>query len=108
MSLDLDVHHTLGSFTLDARFTACFEREIAFRIESHRAIAEIRGPDAQPFVVGNHHLRMHVDTGALPETRRMRVIDIEAPEPVGGPAHHGVRYWAPMLVSAMFTGARLG
>ena len=25
-----------------------------------------------------------------------------------GPDHHGVTYWAPMAVSAMLTGARLG
>ena len=51
---------------------ARLEGEVAFGVHAHRAVAEVRRADAQPFVVDDHHLRVQVDAGALGEPLDVR------------------------------------
>ena len=60
---------------------ARLEREIAFRVQSHRPVAEIRRAYPQPFIVDDHHLGMHVDAGALFEAGRIGIVDTETARP---------------------------
>ena len=51
---------------------------VALGVEPHRAVAEVRRADAQPLVVDDHQLGVHVDAGALGEPVHVRVVDVEA------------------------------
>src|SRR5207247_679091 len=58
------------------------DRHVAFGVDSHRAVADVRGADAQPFVIDDHHFRVQVDAGAVVESFDMRAIGMEMAIPV--------------------------
>ena len=56
-----------------------FERQVAFGIDRHRSVVEVRRPDAQQPVVDHHQLGMNLHVDPRGAVRRRRVID---PQPV--------------------------
>ncbi len=68
----------------DVGIAGRLHRKIAFRVEAHGAVAEIRRPHAGQLVVDDAHLRMHADADAA-EPGDARVIQPEAAVPVHRP-----------------------
>ncbi len=60
-----------------------FEDHIAFGVQSHRAIVQIRRTDPQQPVVDNHQLRVHVDRRFIVALGNGRIIDAQALMPIG-------------------------
>ena len=62
-----------------------FHHEVALGVEAHRTVAEIGRADAQPFIVDDHELRMHVDARPLRQAGDIGVVHLKPTVPIGRP-----------------------
>jgi hypothetical protein len=69
---------------LQARIAARFDRDVAFGVEPHRAIAEIRRSDGEELVVDDEHLAVHVEAALAAQARHLGAVGAETPMRVGG------------------------
>ncbi len=57
--------------------TARFDRDIAFGVETHRAIAEVSRAHAAQLIIDDHHLAVNVE-----QMRRLQIRHVRIVEPV--------------------------
>src|SRR5688572_4477824 len=62
--------------------TDCLNRQVAFGVQSHGSVCEVRRPDAKQSIVYDQNLGVHADTLAV-KTGDDRIADPQAVETIG-------------------------